>query len=75
MCAMRDHVCICNEVRANLKTGVTSAYVCMSEGKKYSFFGKFGVLCFLITPVLRVALLPYYRPYLPYHQAVKGGTL
>ena len=28
--------------------------------KKCSFFGKFGVLCFLETPVLRFALLPYY---------------
>ena len=25
------------------------------------FFGKFGVLCFLETPVLRFALLPCYR--------------
>ena len=24
-------------------------------------FGNFGVLCFLETPVLRFALLPYYR--------------
>ena len=30
-------------------------------GKKYLFFGNFGVLCFLETPVLRFALLPYYR--------------
>ena len=29
--------------------------------KKCSFFGKFGVLCFLETPVLRFTLLPYYR--------------
>ena len=28
--------------------------------KKCSFFGKFGVLCFLETIVLRFALLPYY---------------
>ena len=28
--------------------------------KKCSFFGKFGVLYFLETPVLRFALLPYY---------------
>ena len=28
---------------------------------KCSFFGKFDVLCFLETPVLRFALLPYYR--------------
>ena len=34
---------------------------CVSGGKKCSFFGKFDVLCFLETPVLRFALLPYYR--------------
>ena len=27
----------------------------------FSFFGKSGVLCFLETPVLRFAVLPYYR--------------
>ena len=32
---------------------------CVSGGKKCSFFGKFGVLCFLVTPVLRFALLSY----------------
>ena len=38
------------------------AHVCVRiRGKKCSFFGKFGVLCFLETPVLRFALLPYYR--------------
>ena len=37
--------------------------VCVSEGKKCLLFGKFGVLCFLETPVLRFALLPYYRRY------------
>ena len=31
-------------------------YVCVSGGKKFCFFGKFGVLCFLETPVLRFAL-------------------
>ena len=31
------------------------------SGKKYSFFGKFGVLCLLVTPILRFAPLPYYR--------------
>ena len=30
-------------------------------GKKYSLFGKFDVFCFLETPVLRFALLPYFR--------------
>ena len=39
----------------------THMYVSVSEGKKCSFFEKFGVLCFLETPVLRFALLPYYR--------------
>ena len=31
------------------------------RGKKCSIFGKFGVLCFLVTSVLRFALLRYYR--------------
>ena len=39
----------------------THTYVCVSGGKKCLFFGNFGVLCFLETPVLRFALLPYYR--------------
>ena len=34
---------------------------CVSGVKKCSFFGNFGVLCFLETPVLRFALLPYSR--------------
>ena len=38
-----------------------NTYVWVSMGKKCSFFGKFGVLCFLETPVLKFALLPYYR--------------
>ena len=33
--------------------------VCI-KGKKLSLCGKFSVLCFLETPVLRFALLPYY---------------
>ena len=35
--------------------------VCVAGGKKCLFFGKFDVLCFLKTPVLRFALLPHYR--------------
>ena len=34
-------------------------------GTKCSFFGKFGVVCSLITSVLRFALLPYYRWFCP----------
>ena len=37
--------------------------VCVSGGKKCLFFGNFGMLSFLETPVLRLALLPYYRRY------------
>ena len=33
----------------------------ISGDKTCLFFGKFDVLCFLETPVLRFALLPYYR--------------
>ena len=28
----------------------------------FAFFGKFGMLSFFETPVLRFSLLPYYRP-------------
>ena len=41
----------------------THTYMCVSRGKKCSFFGKFGMLCFLETPILKFALLPYYRRY------------
>ena len=39
----------------------THTYVCVSGGKKCLYFGNFGVLCFLETPVLRFTLLPYYQ--------------
>ena len=39
---------------------ICSVYVCVSGGKKCSFFIKFGMLCFLETPALRFAHLPYY---------------
>ena len=35
--------------------------MCVSVGKKCLFLEKFGVLFFLVTPVLRFALLPYCR--------------
>ena len=35
--------------------------LCVSGDKKCSFFGKFGMLCFLVTPVFRFAYLPYQR--------------
>ena len=62
----------------NLKTGVSRKQstpyflkkehflpsdTCVSGGKKCSFFGEFSMLCFFETPVLRFALLPYYRRY------------
>ena len=37
----------------------THTHVCVSGGKKYSFFEKFGMLCFFVRPVLRFTLLPY----------------
>ena len=44
---------------------------CVSGGKKRSLFGKFRVLCILVTSVLRFALLPYYRRVV-YHFCVGG---
>ena len=43
----------------------THTYLCVSGGKKCSLFGKFGVLYFLETPVLRFYFSTYYRRYLP----------
>ena len=44
--------------------------VWVSGGKKCSFFGKFDVLCSLVTPVLRFTLLPYYRRFNPFDASV-----
>ena len=41
-----------------------SHHVCVSGGKKCLFLENFGVLCFLETPVLRFALLSYYRRFI-----------
>ena len=41
----------------------THTYVFVSGGKKCLFFGNFGMLCFLETPVLKFALLSYSRRY------------
>ena len=37
------------------------SYVCVPGGKTNSLLGKFGALYFLVTSVLRFALLRYYR--------------
>ena len=46
----------------------THTYACVSGGKKSLFFGKFDVLCFLVTSVLRFPFLPYYRRILVFSQ-------
>ena len=48
------------EKQTFLTSWYTHVHDRVSRGK-CSFFGKFGVLCFLETPVLRFALLRYYR--------------
>ena len=50
-----------SQKRTFLTTWYTHVYTHVSGGKKCSFYGKFGVLCFLETPVLRFPLWPYYR--------------
>ena len=52
-----------SKIRQNFRNTNISyhTHVCVSGGKKCLFYGNFGVLCFLETPVLRFALLPYYR--------------
>ena len=44
-------------------------HVCVSGGMKCSFFGKFRVLWFLETPVLRFTLLPQYRRTVPEYKS------
>ena len=39
----------------------THLRMCVLGGKKCPFFEKFDMHCFLVTAVLRFALLPYYR--------------
>ena len=36
----------------------THMHVCISGGKKWSFFGKFGELCFLVISVFKIVLFP-----------------
>ena len=45
----------------NILISTNSSHLCVSVAKKYSFFGTFGVLCFLETAVLRFAHLHCYR--------------
>ena len=44
--------------------------MCVSGGKKCSFFGKFALLCFLETLVLRFAILPYDRRFISGYQSL-----
>ena len=41
----------------------TQTCVCLLEGKKYSVFGKFGVLCCLVFEIRPFPLLPMTFPY------------
>ena len=48
--------------KTNISYPLIRTHVYVSGGKKCSFFGKFGVLFFLLeTPVLKFALLRYYQ--------------
>ena len=47
--------------KENISYPLIRTRVCVSRGKKCSFFEKFGVFCFLVTAILRFGLLPYYR--------------
>ena len=56
----------CSQIfrKRNISYPLIRTRTCVSVGEKCLFFGKFGVLCFffLKKPVLRFAVLPYYRP-------------
>ena len=55
------------------KTNISYPLIC-TRGKKCSFFGKFGVLCFLETTVLRFSLLSDYRRFFPRKKNLHGVT-
>ena len=42
--------------KTNIFYSLCTCALCVSGGKKSSFLGKFGVLCFLKTPIFRFAL-------------------
>ena len=53
-----------NERKKARKTNISDEQISISYPLIYTpstFFGKFGVLCFLVTSVLKFAFLPYYR--------------
>ena len=47
--------------KANISYPLIRRHTCLYLYHKCSFIGKFGVLCFLETPVLRFVFLSYYR--------------
>ena len=49
----------CFKKAKHAKISKKQTFLCVSVGKKCLFYGNFGGLCFLETPVLRLALLPY----------------
>lgn len=52
-----------SKISVSQKDGSAFPYGRVLVGKKCSVFGEFGVLCFLVTAVLKFALLPYHRQY------------
>ena len=52
VCWVAAASCIQNAIMNSSVIRQKDESLCVSGGKKCSFFGKFGVLCFLETPVL-----------------------
>ena len=50
--------------KTNISYPLIRTRTCARKGKKWQFFGKLGVLCFLETPVMRFAFLPHYQRFL-----------
>ena len=50
--------------KTNIFYPLIHTHLCAYQGvKNVCFFRKFGMLCFLEAPILRFALLPYYRQF------------
>ena len=58
---LKAAVCSCSTKQTLLKNSQNLQENINRGVRNFRFFGKFDVLCFLVTPILRFAIVPYYR--------------
>ena len=63
------YIVVSNMAKGQISKHISHPYLCVSGGKKCSFFGRFGELCILVILVLRFPPLSYYLRSLTLHAA------